>query len=383
MHKEGLENHRSFLAEVSWDPQIMNHIYMKGGSGNPIGKDGQRMLCSICNSPDHFRARCPQGKGGKGKSGGKFWTETTPVSLPDPTAFYNASTVNGTGMSSNGGTTRANSQMPASSSNMSSWYSQTETPVGRNTYITETQHEALPMPEIPVSTIHFLDGSAPILLHRRNPGSAPPRMSLVDSLPLTGSEVIEFSHSALADEITSYTFAVWDDHSPYFHSEVSIHGKQTLVLDTGAVGNLAGENTVTCMATEAKKHGHGTTYQNLDKKMPVSGIGENSSSCASIAKVPIMLHGGLKASYTAPLIEGSNVPALLGTQSMTQHNCIIDLVHNQLIMLGPGGIEIKLSPGSRVIPILRSSTGHLLISANEWNSNSANSASPALALPVL
>ena len=53
---KGWENHRSFLAEVSWDPQIMNHIYMKGGSGNPIGKDGQRMLCSICKSPDHFRA---------------------------------------------------------------------------------------------------------------------------------------------------------------------------------------------------------------------------------------------------------------------------------------------------------------------------------------
>ena len=44
----------------------------KGRRGNPIGRDGEKMKCSICNSEDHFRAFCPQatenetGKGGKG-----------------------------------------------------------------------------------------------------------------------------------------------------------------------------------------------------------------------------------------------------------------------------------------------------------------------------
>ena len=37
---------------------------------NPIGKDGQQMLCSICQSKFHFRRECPQNKGG-GSSGGR------------------------------------------------------------------------------------------------------------------------------------------------------------------------------------------------------------------------------------------------------------------------------------------------------------------------
>ena len=44
-----------------------------GRKGNPRGKDGVPLLCRICQSPDHFQAKCPQNTGGgkgKGKSGG-------------------------------------------------------------------------------------------------------------------------------------------------------------------------------------------------------------------------------------------------------------------------------------------------------------------------
>ena len=40
-----------------------------GIRGNPKGRDGTTMTCRICNSEEHFAARCPQGKGG-GKGSG-------------------------------------------------------------------------------------------------------------------------------------------------------------------------------------------------------------------------------------------------------------------------------------------------------------------------
>ena len=47
--------------------------YFKGrGKGNPIGKDGKQMLCSICDSPEHFRAKCSKGKGKGGKGGFQY-----------------------------------------------------------------------------------------------------------------------------------------------------------------------------------------------------------------------------------------------------------------------------------------------------------------------
>ena len=137
------------------------------------------------------------------------------------------------------------------------------------------------------------------------------------------------------------------------------------------------------MIAEAKRHGHGTPIQTLERKMPVNGVGENSSSCSTSAKVPIMLNGVQLASYSAPCVDQSDVPALLGTASMTSHRIVIDLVHDKIIMLGEGGMDLTLSPGSRVIPILRSSTGHLHISASEWNGRSNTHASTPLALPVL
>ena len=37
-----------------------------GRKGNPRGKDGKIMKCRICESEEHFAAKCPQNRGGKG-----------------------------------------------------------------------------------------------------------------------------------------------------------------------------------------------------------------------------------------------------------------------------------------------------------------------------
>jgi hypothetical protein len=52
----------------------------KGRKGNPIGRDGNVMKCSVCNSDTHFRAECPQNRDtGQGSSPGfASYTNSSP-----------------------------------------------------------------------------------------------------------------------------------------------------------------------------------------------------------------------------------------------------------------------------------------------------------------
>ena len=78
----GPTRRRHFLAD-----EVTEAYFGKGGGkgkgrrkGNPIGRDGQPLRCSICNSDQHLRARCPQaGKGGgKGTPPATLHTQQTP-----------------------------------------------------------------------------------------------------------------------------------------------------------------------------------------------------------------------------------------------------------------------------------------------------------------
>ncbi len=84
------------------------------------------------------------------------------------------------------------------------------------------------------------------------------------------------------------------------------------------------------------------------------------------------LEDGRLATYTAPLVEGNNgaeslIPSLLGLRSMTKLGVVLDLVHTKFIQLGPGGMQLQLSPGFRVLDVQRARTGHLMLPCSAWN----------------
>jgi hypothetical protein len=231
------------------------------------------------------------------------------------------------------------------------------------------------------SIISFMDGSAPLRLKTQRPRTI----------------IEEFASHATGDASFDTTssiapsFAVWNAHDPHscsaFHAKVHLEGKEGLVIDTGAVDNLAGDQTIRRLEMLAAQNGHGTAYSELPHRLPVDGVGAGSSECSHACKVPIMLSDSTLANYSSPMITDSSIPALLGTRSMTEHRVLVDLVHDQMIMLGAGGMQLTLSPGSRVLPLQRTPTGHLIIEASAWpnkdNPQSQASAGPALALPVL
>jgi hypothetical protein len=241
--------------------------------------------------------------------------------------------------------------------------------------------------------IFFADGSKPIKL------SVPKSKNRV--CPFTGSLLPDeasgageqMSSAASSDSffVGATTYAVWSDDRVY-HTQVRLAKGEALLIDTGAVGNLVGERTIDRMKQIAKDNGQGSNFTPSDKPGAVQGVGGSSSNIIGTCKVPIRLTAEPNgaASYEAPVIEGSDVPALLGAASLTAHRALVDTVHDQLILLGPGGMKLTLSPGSRVLPFARSPTGHLMLPASEWpdknikaqNMNQLPGVAP-IALPVL
>jgi hypothetical protein len=134
------------------------------------------------------------------------------------------------------------------------------------------------------------------------------------------------------------------------------------------------------MTELAKKHGHGSSYKPLKRRMDIDGVGGGEPSvCKQAGTVFIALEDGQLATYTAPLVEGRNgteslIPSLLGLTSLTDLRVVLDLVHNKLIQLGPGGMQLQLSPGSRVLNLQRAQTGHLMLPCSAWNTVKAATA---------
>jgi hypothetical protein len=164
--------------------------------------------------------------------------------------------------------------------------------------------------------------------------------------------------------VTNYVFPVWD---MVFHANVKLEdGREGLLVDTGAVRNLTGSAWVDRMSRLGQAHGRGTEVDKLERKESVEGVGPGSTQCENRATVPIALADGSLGTYAASMIESSDVPALLGLRSLQQMGAVIDLQHDQLIMVGKGGFDMKLSPGSSVHRLERSSIGHLFLPASEW-----------------
>lgn len=305
-------------------PADVSSVFFKGkGKGNPIGKDGKVMLCSICHSDQHFRAKCSKGVGKGGSGSGKANVRTFFMGPDVPEA--------------------SSSHVPEAP------------PVARPTYFAMPRNEFQPRSALSeFSHIYFEDGTPAIAL------TPVVRADALLNVPINEPE---FPNSVLMN--SSMYYPVWGNSA--YHARVRLDQGEAMLVDTGAVGNLSGDLTVRRMEALAKARGHGTEFKQLAKATSVDGVGASASTCVQSAIVPIALPNGQVASYQAALIENSEVPALLGLSSLTEKRVLLDTIHDQLIMVGPGGFEIKLSPGSQVMQCKRSATGHLMLPCSQWD----------------
>ena len=172
--------------------------------------------------------------------------------------------------------------------------------------------------------------------------------------------------SAASGTSSSNFMFPWFESMSLFHSQVRCKGFESLLIDVGAWGNLVGALWVKRVRTRAALFGHGCQFSKLPKTLSVEGVGQNANSTNEEATVPICLPDGSVCSYTAPMLEDSELPALLGLKSLAEKRCIIDTFNRRLIFVGEGGYKLQLSPGSKTYPLHSAATGHLMLQCDNW-----------------
>ena len=91
-------------------------------------------------------------------------------------------------------------------------------------------------------------------------------------------------------------------------------------------------------------------YIKRDRAMTCRGVGKGSQSIDWHARRYVSLGNGRVGTYTAPEVPDSKTPALLGRISMARLRMLLDTFTGVAYMVGPGGYELRLSPGSETRP---------------------------------
>ena len=180
-----------------------------------------------------------------------------------------------------------------------------------------------------------------------------------------------------AKELLSIINSVSIIHKIYHSNAILKDGREGLLVDTGAVFNLTGDKWVHRMATHVPED-MPIQYEKLQEPQGVMGVGKESSTATHVASVPVgMADQDIEPDdsfrYKATVISGSDVPALLGLNSMTASNGILDLRPGKMHFYtceDPDAIEIKYTPGKEhLVARLKMSmarSGHLMLPCSQF-----------------
>lgn len=310
-----------------------------GPRKNPRGSDGKIMTCSGCGSEDHFIRFCPKSSG-KGKAPAKSGTSASSTFAVLPTSYP--------------GQVDATHEAPT------------------RIYLSTAIPEEAPANS---SIIQFADGTSEVAIPA----------SFYENMPRPGTAATQDSSSALKPGRKIWTFEPsgfypWWHEDAAFHAKVRLPSGEGLLVDCGAVSNLAGDRWLYRQKAIAEAHGQGTSIETLDKPGSVEGVGEGSSRIGHRAGVPICLASGQEAKFETSVVTDSDLPALLGLESLERQGALIDCRNRKLIQVGAGGYKLQLSPNSTSHDLQRAPSGHLLLPCSAWKGRSTASSSgkPAL-----
>ena len=109
----------------------------------------------------------------------------------------------------------------------------------------------------------------------------------------------------------------------------------------------------------------------MSKPLVCSGIGHGTQQADQKGHYKICLGSGRLDDYTAPELLNAQTPALLGQRSMKKLRTLIDTFTGKMFLVGLGGYEIHLSPGSEVHELEESSAGHLMLPCSRFGRQQA------------
>ncbi|CAK0801133.1 unnamed protein product, partial [Prorocentrum cordatum] len=313
--------------------------YMAGtpGATNPRGSDGRTMRCHECDSETHLVAACPKRKGkGKGKrfmswNTGSAATGTQQAGAPaaDPTLA-------------------AYAPVPAQPrtgalSGVLRWFTEDARTPGLqiDDLDEDTSREALSW-----ETLDMRDNVAEHDILTEIQASMQDR-AVEEQPPAT------VGRSAA---VTSPTWFPWwrvdqfenaSGETYLVRTRMKDRSGEALLVDPGGPGNLTGDEWGNRMAARQQQAGRPPPIRTpLDRVLEVGGVGSGSQQATHAHRYQLALQGGQAATYEAPVLPNSSVPALLGRASLRDQRILLDCFNNRMYRIGPGGYSLQLSPGS-------------------------------------
>ena len=156
-----------------------------------------------------------------------------------------------------------------------------------------------------------------------------------------------------------------------YHSNTRLtDGRVSIIVDTGAWGNLSGDEWANTAARASKEAGHPPSQQRLAQPIQVQGVGHGSQECTWQTCIPIAMRLSdgrwTMNRFTSPTVPSSSLPALLGLRSLMEHGALIDCRNKRLYLCGPGDCTITPPPGTEVVQMEQAPSGHLVIPISEY-----------------
>ena len=162
-------------------------------------------------------------------------------------------------------------------------------------------------------------------------------------------------------------------HQVYHMNTRPANGSVALLLDPGSVGNLCGDKWAYELGKLANQHGLDLQVKRRDKPLQVSGVGSGTQQCNNDYRLPVALHnkntGKADAGFfETPAVENSELPGLLGLNSLRKLKVILDLGNLRMHIVGPGDftVESALPPGTDTYDLEIASSGHLLLPCSQF-----------------
>jgi len=349
----------------------------KGKRGNPMGKDGQPLRCSICDSEEHLWRSCPDEAGRqrmmaqKGGKGGQYNAVTAPPTdltrdLQQALSGPSLAPLSG-GASSGRWFVHGFAGEPAQEDHPATVEQQLSQEVDLainhlNSWWNENAAEdrqPLALTTLPSTTqtysLYHQPGE-----HSDDEESTPQQQQNVGG-------AIDPSRWFLYPAALRQVGAVIAWHSLTRLGE----NREGLLVDPGAFDNLMGSMFRDRLTRLAMNAGLGNLIREarLTQPIGVEGVGEGPQKAEVVAKLPIAVTTEGKTvlqEYEAPVVPNSDIPGLLGRRSLTEKRAILDMVTNKLHLCGPGPVRIVLPPNSASLDLQVSKSGHLMLPVTEY-----------------
>ena len=123
----------------------------------------------------------------------------------------------------------------------------------------------------------------------------------------------------------------------------------------------------------AIRHGRRPEQYKRERPLDVSGVGNGSHKCTHNCNIPLAIQRSdgtiCRATLNTPAIPNSQVPALLGLDSLRKSRAIIDINTLRLHMCGPGSYKLDdaLPPGTEHIQCVLAPSGRMAVPCGEYD----------------